>query len=298
MSVQPPLFVLAPPFCGASFVAGCLGRHPQLYAVPELCLMMADELGELLEIFRLSQGPQADGLLRTIAQLEFGAQQDQAIAAARHWLVQRPEWTTRRLLDEIAARVAPRRLVVPDTEAPLRPLDLRRLQRGFPQAASIHLTRHPWTQGCLLSVWTRDRLFVPPDFKDHAFVPALVDPQVAWLRCNANIESAFGARAALQQVESVEAGGDDVLANLCRHAGVDATPAVLAAMRDPDGWTYAGFGPGAAPYGLEADVLEAFDAEDLARAEQATLAEPLPWRPDGSGFDRRVVDMARRYGYG
>ena len=39
-------------------------------------------------------------------------------------------------------------------------------------------------------------------------------------------------------------------------------------------------------------------AEDLARAEQATLAEPLPWRPDGSGFDRRVVDMARRYGYG
>ena len=57
MSVQPPLFVLAPPFCGASFVAGCLGRHPQLYAVPELCLMMADELGELAAQVQAQRDP-------------------------------------------------------------------------------------------------------------------------------------------------------------------------------------------------------------------------------------------------
>jgi hypothetical protein len=90
----PPLFVLAAPFCGASHAAGMLGMHPQLYAVPELCLFMADSVAELLDIFRLSQGPHVDGLLRTIAQLEFGAQQDGEIAAARGWLAQRSDWST------------------------------------------------------------------------------------------------------------------------------------------------------------------------------------------------------------
>lgn len=290
-----PLFVLAPPFCGASYIAGCLGMHPQLYAVPELNLLMADDVGELLEIFRLSQGPQADGLLRAIAQLEFGVQHDEAVDAAHGWLAQRPDWSTAHLLAEIAARVAPRRLVVPDTEAPLRPLDLRRLRRGFPDAGILHLTRHPWTQGCLLDAWTRDRLFVPPDFKDHAFIPALVDPQVPWLRCNRNIELAFGETARQQRVEDLEVAGDAALVRLARLADVDAGGAV--AMREPERWTYAGFGPGAAPYGLEADVLEPFGEDVLKQASATSLDAPLPWRPDGSGFDRQVVEMARRYGY-
>ncbi|MFC4251001.1 sulfotransferase [Sinimarinibacterium flocculans] len=295
MSAPPPLFILAAPFCGASYAAGCLGVHPRLYAVPELCLQMADAVGELLEIFHLSQGPQADGLLRTIAQLEFGAQHDDAVAAAHEWLAQRADWTTARLLAEIAARVAPRRLVVPDTEAPLRPLDLRRLHRGFPQAGILQLTRHPWTQGCLLDAWARDRLFVPPDFKDHAFIPALVDPQVPWLRCNRNIETVFAGRARCLRVEDVETPDDAALARLCELAGVDAD--ALAAMREPERWIYAGFGPGAAPYGLEADVLERFDDEVLQQATAATLTAPLPWRPDGAGFDAQLVERARRYGY-
>lgn len=300
MSATPPmqpLFVLAPPFCGASYLAGCLGRHPQLYAVPELCLLMADRVDELLEIFRLSQGPHADGLLRVIAQLEFGAQQDDAVHAAQQWLAQRPDWTTSKLLAEIAARVAPRRLVVPDTEAPLRPLDLRRLRRGFGDAGVIHLTRHPWTQGCLLDAWARDRLFVPPDFKDHGFVPALVDPQVPWLRCNGNIESAFGEAARQVRAEDFETPDDAALVQLCEIAGVQPEAAAIAAMREPDHWLYAGYGPGAAPYGLEPDVLEPFSDEDRVLASAATLDAPLPWRPDGQGFDDKLVRMARRYGY-
>ena len=74
--------------------------------------------------------------------------------------------------------------------------------------------------------------------------------------------------------EAVEAGGDDALAKLCRHAGVDATPAALAAMRDPDGWTYAGFGPGAAPYGLEADGAD--NATGGYRCAQSALRQLSP----------------------
>jgi hypothetical protein len=292
------VFVLAAPFCGASHAAGMLGMHPQLYAVPELCLFMADGVAELLDIFRLSQGPQADGLLRTIAQLEFGAQQDGEIAAARGWLARRGAWSTARLLDEIALRVAPRRLVVPDSETPLRPVDLRRLRRGFAQAGVIHWLRHPWTQGCLLAAWADGRLFVPPDFKDHAYRPAPVDPQIAWLRGNANIDAAFADAPPLRlQSERFEAPADEDLAALCRALGLRDDADALAAMRRPDDWLYAGYGPGTAPYGLEADVLEAFDAGTLALASAPRLDAPLPWRPDGAGFDPQLLRMAQDYGY-
>lgn len=294
----PPLFVLAAPFCGASHAAGMLGMHPQLYAVPELCLFMADSVAELLDIFRLSQGPHADGLLRTIAQLECGAQRDGEIAAARGWLAQRSDWPTARLLEEIALRVAPRRLVVPDSEAPLRPIDLRRLRRSFPQSGVIHWLRHPWTQGCLLAAWARDRLFVPPDFKDHAYKPALLDPQIAWLRCNANIDAAFADAPPLRlQSERFEAPSDQELRALCRALGLRDDADALAAMRRPDDWLFAGFGPGSAPYGLEAEVLEAFDADTLALASAARLDAPLPWRPDAEGFDPQLLRMAQDYGY-
>lgn len=294
----PPLFVLAAPFCGASLLAGRLGRHPQLYAVPELCLFMADTVDELLNIFRLSQGPQADGLLRAIAQLEFGAQQDQEIAAAREWLAQRTQWGTHEVLAELASRVAPRRLVVPDTEGALRPMDLRRIRRHFPQATAIQLYRHPWTQGCLLSAWARERLFMPPDFKDHSYEPPLLDPQIAWLRANATIATAWGTATPLPlRSEDFDEPTAQRLAELCRDLGVRDDQESVSAMQDVDGWVYAGFGPGTAPYGLEADVLEAFADADLQLAMQTSLDAPLPWRPDGASFDAKLVAMARAAGY-
>ncbi len=63
-TIPAPIFILAAPYSGASYLAGQLDGHAQLYALPELCLFMADEVGELLDIFRLSQGPHADGLLK------------------------------------------------------------------------------------------------------------------------------------------------------------------------------------------------------------------------------------------
>jgi hypothetical protein len=202
------------------------------------------------------------------------------------------------VLEEIALRVAPRRLVVPDSEGPLRPIDLRRLRRACPQAGVIHWLRHPWTQGCLLAAWARERLFVPPDFKDHAYKPALLDPQIAWLRCNANIDAAFADASPLRlQSERFEAPSDQELRALCRALGLRDDADAVAAMRKPDDWIFAGFGPGSAPYGLEADVLEAFDADTLALASAARLDAPLPWRPDAEGFDPQLLRRAQDYGY-
>src|SRR3546814_18011404 len=50
-----PIVILAPPFCGSSWLAGVLGMQPGLYAVPQLCPFMADGVDELLQIFALSR---------------------------------------------------------------------------------------------------------------------------------------------------------------------------------------------------------------------------------------------------
>ncbi|QHS09951.1 sulfotransferase [Sinimarinibacterium sp. NLF-5-8] len=297
MSTPDPIVLLAPPFSGSARLAARLGCHPQLYAVPELYLFMADNLGELLQIFRLSQGPQFDGLLRAIAQLEYGEQTDASIARARAWLEQHHHWHCRDLLDYLVQKVAPRRLLLPDVEAPLRPIELRRIQRWLPQAQILTLYRHPWTQGCLLWAWGRERLFIPPDFKDHSFIPALLDPQIAWLRAHANLQNAFAPRARVLRDEDFVADAASACTDLCRALEISTDSAALSAMQNPQNWDYAGHGPGTAPYGLEAEAFDVVKPRDWTLAEQTSLNKPLPWRPDGLPFDPQITTAARALGY-
>lgn len=302
MSAPAPVWILAAPFSGASWLTSCLGRHPQLYAVPELNLLMADTVGELLDIFDIGQGTHAHGLLRALAELEFGGQTDAGVTQARAWLEQHRNLRSGELAAWIAGKVAPRRLVIPDSEAPLRPMNLRRLLAQIPQASLIHLVRHPWEQGCLLADWARERLFVPPDFKDHAFHPAQIDPQIPWLRANQNLRRLLSAWPASQgrevHSEAVEQASERTLGALCEWLGVACDEAAQLAMRAPEAWTYAAYGPASAAYGLEAEVLEPFSERALQLAARPSLSQPLPWRDDGAGFDAQVRSLAQQLGYG
>lgn len=301
MSVAAPIWILAAPFSGASWFAGCLGQHPRLYAVPELHLFMAATVGELLDIFDIGQGAHAHGLLRALAELEFGEQSDRGIEQARSWLDDRRDWPTHAVARHLALCAAPRRLVVPDSEAALRPLDLWRLRTSLPEAQLIHLVRHPWEQGCLLAAWARERLFVPQDFKDHAFLPPQVEPQLPWLRANANLERLRELLPAVVPVrlrsEDVEQQTDASLLGVCAALGLPFDAATADAMRHADDWPFAGHGPGTAPCGLEAEALEPFSAKTLALAADISLWRPLPWRDAGEPFAHEVQALATRYGY-
>lgn len=301
MTIAPPLWILGAPFSGVSWLVGCLGRHPQLYAVPELNLFLADSVGELLDIYDVGQGGHAHGLLRALAELEFGGQIDAGVTLARRWLDERRSMSTGEVALHLAARVAPRRLVVPDSESTLRPADLDRMGHQLPALRVLHLVRHPWEQGALLAAWARQRLFVPQDYKDHGFRPPQVDPQIAWLRCNRNVAS-FLARMddALWlrlRCEDVEPDPVAALRPVCAWLGERADSEALAWTAEPDGWVFAGYGPGTAPYGLEAEVLEPIDAQTLALARDANLDRPPPWQPGDGGFDPQVLALAREYGY-
>ncbi|MGQ0697440.1 MAG: sulfotransferase [Panacagrimonas sp.] len=301
MSTPAPVFLLAAPFCGVSHLAAQLGCHPQLVALPELNLFMGDRIGEILEIAELSQSAQMDGLLRAIAQIEFDEQTDDTIAAARQWLEQRRDLATGALIHHLAGRVAPLRLVIPDTGSSMRPMDLRRLARQIPDAKFLHIVRHPWTQGCLLAAWARDRLFVPPDYKDFSFDPPEVDPQIPWLRANCNVDALMRelpeSRARRVQIEMVESSFDDAAVTLCTWLEVASGQAELDAMKSSEAWEFSGFGPGTAPYGLEAEVLEILPDEDVERSSQVTLHGALPWRIDGMSFSPETLGLALGYGY-
>lgn len=297
----PPLFLLAAPFSGASWLAGVLGRHPGLYALPQIFPFMADTVGDLLDLFALSQVGQGDGLRRAVAEIVNGSQGEAAIAAADRWLERHRDWSGARLIGELAECVAPRRLVIPDSEMPLRPHELRRFRAALPQARCLHLSRHPWTQGYLMAAWLHEQLFIPVDFRDQAQEPQRPEPQLPWLRANHNLRAAAAEWPAGQwRHQAGEQFDSDFAAGLRELLGWLELPLdapALAAMAEPAGWCFAAIPEGPARGGLEPEVHAEFSPELRAEAGRRCLGEPLPWRPDRLGFAPEVLAMARQLGY-
>lgn len=295
-----PLWILSAPFSGLSWATATLGRHPDLFATPELDLLLADSVGDLLDIFAISQGTQGHGLLRLLAWLEFQRQDDVGIQLAQSWLEERRDWSSTRLLQSLREAVYPRRLVVPERDATLRPMALLRLQRALPELRVLHLTRHPWEQGVLLHAWAMEHLYVSIDFRDFAQNPPQIDPQLPWLRANENIEH-FCERLHHSQyqrlrAEQLEGDSDASLRALCEWLDLPADAAALAAMQQPQLWRFSQPGPDLASGGLEAEAHQPWSSQTLQRAAQPQF-ENLPWRADGAGFAPQVLACAERYGY-
>lgn len=298
----PACLILAAPFSGAPVLAAMLGRHPDLFALPELNLGLAPTVNELLHLYAYSQSPIADGLLRSIASLQFNRQDDTGIADARAWLSERPDWTVAQVLQELATRAAPRGLVLYDADSVLRPIELLRLVDAVHTAPIIHLVRHPWSQGVVAADRLADHLYLPPDFKDHSLSPPGLDPQLAWLRANRNIERWVTAARAGQVLrlhwEKLIGHPEEMLGELCVGLGLRFDDEIAAAMTQYEDWKFWGYGPQAAPYGLDAEALEAIADPVLDLAFGApTLVEALPWRQDGVGFAPEVFTLATGFGY-
>ena len=62
--IPDPVFILAPPRSFTSVAAAMLGRHPELFALPETNLPSFDTVGDLLTAADTGPEPMADGLVR------------------------------------------------------------------------------------------------------------------------------------------------------------------------------------------------------------------------------------------
>lgn len=300
-----PVFVLAPTHGQSSRIAAMMGAHPDAFVVPELNLTLADQVGDLLGMFEMTDAAELDnGLLRTVAELFGPGQTEEGLDYARNWLKWRSGWRTDQLLEEIARRVAPRQLVVPDISSPLRADLMLRLDSQFPDAPWIHVYRHPRLYSEVVVAELHDRLFVPPDYLDHGekFDPPMLDPQMFWYRIHLMIDRAAATRAGGAatvlgvRAEAVLSAPELELARLAGWLGWRTDPAAIEAMMHPEWSPFAKLGPQGARSGFDPEFFESPHFEYRLRAV-TTLDGVLPWRKDGRGFEAEVKQLAASYGY-
>ena len=313
-AIGTPVFVLAPPRSFSSVVAAMIGQHPQLYGLPELQLFTAETLGDWWAVCGQASFPMSHGLLRAVAELVYGEQSPETVFQASGWLRRRLHLSTGLVMEELASRVAPRRLVekspsvVYDVEA------MQRIQAMFPNARFVHLVRHPRGQGDSVVKAIRQaaehgpipqwllRLgalhgappgqAVPPD--------TALAPEDGWLTLHQNIlEFLEGVPAGQQtrlRAEDVVADPTASLGEVAAWLGLRTDSLAIGAMAHPEASPFAGIGPAGARLGNDLNFLQ----QPRLRAERAStqsLDGPLSWAPGGRGFPPAVRELAISFGY-
>ncbi|BCY09667.1 sulfotransferase [Actinoplanes sp. L3-i22] len=306
-----PLFVLAPPCTFSWAVCAMLGQHPDLYALPELHLFTTETLAEWLAVCERQSFEMDHGLVRAVAELYYGGQDEPEVARARGWLRRRAHLTTGLLFELLAGRVAPRIAVEKSPSLVAHPDPMRRALRMFPGARFLHLVSHPRTYGDMvleaLAVSPGDQPLPPSDWlvrlaehRPSEDADATVDPQFSWLSLHAGI-LAFLAEVPKEQQRTV--AGEQLLTDLdavggelAAWLGVRADAAALAGMRHPEKSPYAPLGPPSAPFGSDA-FLHPGPMIPESWSAPRTLDGPLSWRADGGGFNPEVTTLAHEFGY-
>lgn len=235
--------ILSPPRSFSSVACGMLGQHPQLYGVPELNLFVADTVELWFEHHtrRLARPQGTHGLLRTLAQLHEGEQNEGAIQRAWQWLAQRRGWSTERLWSYLEGRVAPRIIVDKSPMTVLNADFIERLYRYLPDTQFLHLTRHPVPTARSLA----EILSKTPEGEER--VGRDVDPFDLWCRAHDNILNLCSVLPTGQSLrlkgERLLEDPDLYLPQLFRWLGLRDDAQAIAAAKRPELSPYACIGP-------------------------------------------------------
>ncbi len=299
----PPVFILAAPGLPGQTLAAALGQGTGAFDLPELNLEQMTTIDVLRREMIGIRAVQLHGLFRAIGHLYAGEQTSASVEMAGRWLSRRSYLSTAAVARELAARIAPRRMVVPVTASVLDKASLRRLRAAFPRASYLHLHLHPYQYGLhlLASVNGRVAMQLAGSF-DESTQPPTPDPQELWLVAETAIADFVAGLGADEPVISVRAedlarAPGPLLAGLARALGLPDDGAALSAMLAPERSAF--FGPG--PMGAHAagGIQSLADlAAALPDAASARLDGPMPWRPDGVGLRAEVRARAYALGYG
>jgi hypothetical protein len=295
-----PLFVLAPARSYTSVIATMIGQHPELAGLPELKLFSYRTIGELeasLPSYWIERGftHRSPGLVRALAQFEFGYQTAENLAAARAWLHQRWHWSGTDVLDVLLARLAPRTTVEKSAENLTTAAALRRLASAYPKARYLHLTRHPATTQASMA----DHLLrTVPEY------PRVGEPMAgiaAWHGVHARI---LRFTAVLPRDRVMRVRAEDVLNDaraqlraIAAWLRVRTDDAAIEAMCHPEASPFARFGPhgsgviGGHDHGFLHDPIP-------HRVEVSQTIEPPPGWHGEPRLWQRTVKLALQLGYG
>jgi Sulfotransferase family len=310
-----PVLILSPPCTFSWVVCGMLGQHPEMYGLPELHLFTAETMAGWWDRCYKESFEMDHGLVRTVAELFFGGQDEDAVSRARGWLRRRAHLTTGMLLEVLTDRLKP---LVPVERSPslvYRPETLHRALEMFPKARFLHLVSHPRRYGELVlrtleatargqplpaSHWLVRLASYPSPGTQDAGGHGVVDPQWGWLVLNSTVRQFLASvaedRRRIVRGEDLFADGGEGLASVAAWLGLRTDTDAVEEMRHPERSPYARPGPSSAPFGSDLFLLK----DPLVRPEWTqprSLEGPLGWRADGGQLSPEVQQLAREFGY-
>jgi hypothetical protein len=295
-----PVFLLAPARSYSTVALAMLAGHPGLYGFPELILFNADTVAELLaSVLPRPDFPRSwaigrlSGLCRAIAEVHDGEQNNAAMRRAHEWLTQRPEWTTRQLLDHLLAGVAPREGLEKSPDTVDNDAALQRCLQSYPHARFLHLTRHPEsTQRSMRKHWE-------VLYRDRPAQELAVNCAAAWYYCHRRILDGLRSVPASRQLrvraEDLLREPATWLPRVLDWLELDKDDAIVHGMLDTSQWRFAGRGPDGWLAGGDPTFLAAPALRPIAEPPPVT-AETVLGPPGGVPADD-MRDMARYLGY-
>lgn len=293
-----PVFLLAPVRSFSTVSLALLAGHPDLYGFPEMLLFTATDVGGLLaERVRRPNVPpwwirnRLTGVLRAVADLNEGSQSPEAVLRARHWLADRADWTTVRLMDYLLDRAWPCTGLEksPDSTQSDRALDA--CTGAYPNARFIHLTRHPVTTQRSMHE------HFGPLWPDDPRVVA-VRSASAWYLSHLRIAKRL---AAMPPERSMRVRAEDLLrepavwlSRICAWLGLRCDEQIIDRMRRTERWRFAGRGEGG--------KLGGGDRKFLCSPALRPVPEPGPVRFDPAWglhpeLTSRMTRLAAYLGY-
>lgn len=292
LSVPEPVFIIGLPNSYTTITAAMLGQHPALEMVPELNLFV----GETVADWAAQPGgrPMAAGLLRTVAQLVFGAQTAETVHRAEDWLAERAGWSAAHLFDHLRAAVAPAALIEQSPRHCMYPASLDRITRHYPNARYIRLTRNParWLRS--VANWGESGTVFLDRFMGHHAADGTAGRYALWHMVTESVELFLAERVPGQILhvrgEDVVGHPRQTMARIAGWAGLAAGPAEVEAMLHPERSVYACWGPPGAHAGFNPDFMSAPSLRPASDPERLL-------RLDAEDLPPGTADYARSLGY-
>jgi hypothetical protein len=254
---QDPIFLLCPARSYSTVTLALLAGHPDIYGFPEMLIFEAGTVGGLLDRVNVAS-PAAifgemrlNGILRAVAELLEGSQDDAAIGRAKDWLGERSSWPTPEFMDYLLSLVYPKIGLEKSPETVASDQALQTCMEHYPQARYIHLTRHPVTNiRSMIDYWRVFKL----DEKSRAAWGAS-----GWYKSHSRIVRALSQLPADRwlRIRAEDLLGDPAtwLPRILDWLGLPHDGDVVSRMTRTQNWRFAGTGESGMLFGGDAKFL-------------------------------------------
>jgi len=276
-----------------------IGQHPDLAGLPELKLFAYPTIGELqasLPRYWIERGVthRSPGLLRALAEFEFGGQTLESLSAAREWINERLLWSGAAVFDFLLERVSPRIAVEKSPENVNTDDTLERVSSAYARARYLHLTRHPvTTQRSMQEHLSRTVPAHPQDGEPMAGIAAWYETHRRILHFAADLPADRYTRV---RAEDVLNDSLPQLRAIAAWLRVRTDDSAIEAMKHPEASPFAKPGP------LDSGAVGGGDPSFLRDPiphrvhVPGTLDPPTGWAA-GASVWKMVVALANRLGY-